>query len=58
MAVLDSVLQEGKLVDRKWLSQQGIKATAVDYYLRTNKLEAIIAGLYRKPGPPLKWQNE
>jgi hypothetical protein len=57
MATLASVLQEGVLVDRKWLSQQGIKATAVDYYLRTNKLEAIIAGLYRKPGPPLKWQN-
>lgn len=57
MAVLDSVLQEGVLVDRKWLSQQGIKATAVDYYLRSNKLEAITAGLYRKPGPPLKWQH-
>lgn len=57
MAVLDSVLQEGVLVDRKWLSKHGIKATAVDYYLRSSKIENVVHGLYRKPGPPLKWQQ-
>lgn len=57
MAALDSVLQEGLLVDRKWLEKHGIKATAVDYYLRTGKIETLVQGLYRKPGPPLKWQN-
>jgi len=57
MATLDSVLQEGLLVDRKWLGKHGIEATAVDYYLRTGKIETLVHGLYRKPGPPLKWQQ-
>ncbi|TAH55669.1 MAG: hypothetical protein EWM48_10175 [Sphaerochaeta sp.] len=57
MATLDSVLQEGLLVDRKWLGNHGIKATAVDYHLRTGKIEALVHGLYRKPGPPLKWEQ-
>ena len=57
MATLDSILQEGLLVDRKWLRQRGINATTVDYYLRSNKIDALVHGLYRKPGPPLKWQN-
>lgn len=57
MAALDSVLQEGLLVDRKRLGKHGIEATAVDYYLRTGKVEQVVHGLYRKPGPPLKWQQ-
>lgn len=57
MASLDSVLQEGLLVDRKWLGKHGIETTAVDYYLRTGKIETLVHGLYRKPGPPLKWQQ-
>ncbi|MDD3903906.1 MAG: type IV toxin-antitoxin system AbiEi family antitoxin domain-containing protein [Sphaerochaeta sp.] len=57
MAALDSVLREGLLVDRTWLGKHGIGATAVDYYLRSGKMETLVHGLYRKPGPPLKWQN-
>jgi len=57
MAKIDEVLQEGVLVDRAWLKQHGIEATAVDYYLRSNKIKAVAHGLYRKPGPPLKWQS-
>jgi hypothetical protein len=57
MAQLDTVLQEGLLVDRKWLAKHGVKPTAVDYYVRTGKLETLVHGLYRKPGPPLKWQQ-
>lgn len=57
MATLDSVLHEGLLINRKWFKEQSIKGTAVDYYLRSGKLEAVLNGLYRKPGPPLKWQN-
>ncbi|MXI87761.1 type IV toxin-antitoxin system AbiEi family antitoxin domain-containing protein [Sphaerochaeta halotolerans] len=57
MATLDSELLEGLLVDRAWLKGRGIENTTVDYYLRSGKLEAVIHGLYRKPGPPLKWQN-
>lgn len=57
MVTLDSILQEGLLVDRKWIRQRGINATTVDYYLLTNKIDALGHGLYRKPNPPLKWQN-
>ena len=54
---LDSLLQEGILVDRKWLREKGFDRPAVDYYLRSGKLKAAAHGIYRKPGPPLKWQN-
>lgn len=57
MAALYSVLPEGLLVDRKWLGKHGVEATAVDYYLRTGKIETLVHGLYRKPGPTLKWQQ-
>jgi hypothetical protein len=54
---LDSVLSEGLLVDRKWLKERGFDRPAVDYYVRSGKIEAVTHGVYRKPGPPLKWQN-
>jgi hypothetical protein len=57
MAVLDTVLPEGRLVDRAWLQEHGIDRSAVDYYLRSGKLKRVTQGVYRKPGPPLKWQN-
>ena len=57
MAALDAVVQEGILVDRAWLQDHGFDRPAVDYYLRSGKLEVIAHGVYRKPGPPLKWQN-
>jgi len=50
-------LQEGVLVDRRWFKSKGFGRTTVDYYRRTGKLEAVSRGVYRKPGPPLKWQN-
>ena len=57
MAALDAVLQEGLLVDRAWLQDHRFDRPAVDYYLRSGKLEAVAHGVYRKPGPALKWQN-
>ena len=57
MAALDAVLQEGLLVDRVWLRNYGFDRPAVDYYLRSGKLEAVAHGVYRKSGPALKWQN-
>lgn len=29
----------------------------MDYYLRTGKIEALVHELYRKPEPPLKWEQ-
>ena len=57
MAMLDSVLPEGRLVDRGWLKNNGMDRPTVDYYLRSGKLERVAHGVYRKPGPQLKWQN-
>ena len=57
MAGLYTLLQDGLLVDRTWLYERGIKSTAVDYYVRSGELEAIAHGVYRKPGPRLKWEN-
>lgn len=54
---LDKVLSEGLIVDRSWLKSKGFERSAVDYYVRAGKLQAYGHGVYRKPGPPLKWQN-
>jgi hypothetical protein len=29
----------------------------VDYFLRAGKLTAVAHGIYRRPGPPLKWEH-
>lgn len=57
MAKIDRALQEGILFNRKYLAQHGITNTAIDYYLRSGKIVAVAHGLYRKPGPPLKWES-
>ncbi len=57
MAIIDKVVQDGLLVDRSYLQLHGIDRTTVDYYLRSGKIKAVAHGVYRKPGPPLKWQN-
>jgi len=54
---LSTVLPDGLLVDRNWLKLKGFKRPLVDYYCRTGKLEAVARGVYRRPGPPLKWQH-
>jgi len=55
--VLDQVLPDGLLVDRKWLKDKGFKRPTVDYYLRSGAIAAVARGVYRRPGPPLKWQH-
>ncbi len=57
MTALNSVLQEGLLVNRRWFLQQGIETTSVEYYLKVGKIEALVHGLIKKPGPSLRWQN-
>ena len=54
---LGVLLPEGLLVDRKWLKKRGFNRPLVDYYLRSGALEAVAHGVYRRPGPPLKWQH-
>lgn len=54
---LDSTLPEGLLVNRDWLSAKGFERASVDYFIRAGKLDAVAHGIYRKPGPQLKWEN-
>ena len=54
---LEQVLFDGQVVDRRWLKKHGYKRTAIDYYIRSGKLESLGRGVYRRPGPPLKWEH-
>ena len=54
---LEQTLPEGQLVNRDWLLQRGFNRPRVDYYLRAGKLERVAQGVYRRPGPPLKWEH-
>jgi len=56
-AKLEQVLPEGLLVNRVWLYDKGFTRSAVDYYLRSGDLVAVTRGVYRRQGPPLKWQH-
>ena len=55
MPKLEQILPEGLVVDRKWLYAQGYERSTVDYFLRSGRLERVKRGVYRRPGPPLKW---
>ena len=50
-------MPEGQLVNRIWLNKKGFNRPLVDYYLRSGGLQAVARGVYRRPGPPLKWQH-
>src|SRR5210317_823488 len=54
---LEQCLPEGQLVNRAWLLARGFSRPRVDYALRAGKLETVAHGLYRRPGPPLKWEH-
>jgi Transcriptional regulator, AbiEi antitoxin, Type IV TA system/Transcriptional regulator, AbiEi antitoxin N-terminal domain len=54
---LEQYLPEGQLVNRTWLKARGFSRPRVDYALRAGKLEAVARGVYRRPGPPLKWEH-
>jgi len=54
---LEQTLPEGQLVNRGWLLKRGFNRPRVDYFLRSGKLEPVARGVYRRPGPPLKWEH-
>jgi hypothetical protein len=54
---MESRLPEGLVVNRAWLKGQGFARSRIDYYLRAGRLEAVARGLYRRAGPPLKWEH-
>ena len=54
---LEHYLPDGQLVNRAWLKARGFSRPRVDYALRAGRLESVAHGLYRRPGPPLKWEH-
>lgn len=56
-ALLANCLPDGLVVNRKWLKANGFERTAVDYFVRSGKLVSVGHGVYRRPGPPLKWEH-
>jgi hypothetical protein len=55
--LLTNCLPDGQVVNRKWLKIKGFERMAVDYFVRSGKLERVGYGIYRRPGPPLKWEH-
>lgn len=54
---LEQCLPDGQVVSRTWLKERGFSRPRVDYALRAGKLVALSRGIYRRPGPPLKWEH-
>ena len=50
-------LPEGLLVDGKWLAQWGISAGMRARYVRQGWLQSPAHGIYRRPGPPIRWEQ-
>jgi len=50
-------IPDGLLVDRSWLRKHQIKDPLIDYYVKKGYLERLHYGVYRRPGPSLKWKN-
>lgn len=44
-------------MNREWLTAHGFSRPRIDYALRAGNLETVARGIYRKPGPPLKWEH-
>lgn len=55
-ALLEKV-PDGLVVSRQKLLQMGFDKPAIDYFLRSNKLTSVGHGVYRRPGPSLKWEH-
>ncbi len=54
---LEQCLPDGQLVNRAWLKERGFNRYRVDYALRAGKLVTLSHGIYRRPGPQLKWEH-
>ena len=55
--LLQRLLPPGLLVSAGWLRGHDFPTNLVAYYVSSGKLESPARGVYRVPGPPLKWQS-
>jgi len=54
---LAGLLDEGLLASTSWLEEHGYSRPLLGKYVEGGWLEAPARGVYRRPGPPLKWQH-
>ncbi len=50
-------IPDGLIVSRQKIKEMGFNKPVIDYFLRSGQLTPISHGLYRRPGPPLKWEH-
>lgn len=55
--LLQDVLEEGLLAPTGWLEAQGYSRALLSRYVDSGWLVSPARGVYRRPGPPLKWQH-
>ncbi len=54
---LQVLLPEGLLATTSWLEAHGYPRSLLAKYVQRGWLESPARGVYRRPGPPLKWQH-
>jgi hypothetical protein len=54
---LRKLLPPGLLVSASWLAALKYETNLIAYYVASGVLESPARGVYRIPGPPLKWQS-
>lgn len=54
---LQDVLEEGLLAPTSWLEAQGYSRALLSKYVESGWLTSPARAVYRRPGPPLKWQH-
>ncbi len=55
--LLQDLLEEGLLAPTWWLEAQGYSRALLSKYVNSGWLISPARGVYRRPGPPLKWQH-
>jgi hypothetical protein len=55
--LLHDLLGEGLLAPTGWLEEQGYSRALLSKYVESGWLTSPARGVYRRPGPPLKWQH-
>lgn len=54
---LHDLLEEGLLAPTWWLEEQGYSRALLSKYVASGWLTSPAHGVYRRPGPPIKWQH-
>jgi len=54
---LQELLGEGMLAPTAWLEEHGYSRSLLAKYVASGWLASPARGVYRRPGPPLKWQH-